>query len=180
MSESNKKVIVIYKSKYGITKKYAEWIAKEANVDLLEISKVKLENLEKYNTIVLGGYLHAVGINGLKLITDNFHKIKNKHIIVFGVGCSPVKEGLRKHVEAANFTGDMKDKIKFFYLRGAFNFQKLGLIDKIMMNLLKAKILKKGKENLDEDSKGLLDCYDNPVDWTDKNAIIPIVEAIGE
>jgi hypothetical protein len=36
--------------------------------------------------------LHAVGITGVKLITDNFEQLKNKKIIVFGTGCSPAKK----------------------------------------------------------------------------------------
>lgn len=34
-----KKGIVIYKSKYGTTKKYAEWLAKEIEYELAEITK---------------------------------------------------------------------------------------------------------------------------------------------
>lgn len=178
MSEQTKKIAVIYKSKYGSTKRYAEWIADDVNADLFESSKVKIEDLQNYETIVFGGSLHAVGIKGVKLITDNFELLKNKKIIVFGVGASAERADAIKHVLEYNFNEDIIKKINFFYLRGAFNYSKLSFIDKMLMNALKAKLKMKKEEDLDEDSKGLLASYDNPVDWTDKKAIIPIVECI--
>jgi menaquinone-dependent protoporphyrinogen IX oxidase len=179
MLNNEKKVAVIYKSKYGSTKGYAEWIARDVDGDLFESSKIRIEDLSNYDTIVFGGSLHAVGITGVKLITDNFEKLRNKKIVVFAIGCSPAREEAIKHVKNHNFAVDIKDKIEFFYLRGAFNYNKLNFIDKIMMALLKRK-LKKKKEELDEDSKGLLASYDNPVDWTDEKAIVPIVKYIME
>ena len=178
MSKANKKIAVIYKSKYGSTKRYAEWIAKAVNGDLFEHSKIKIEDLLHYDTIVFGGSLHAVGIKGVDLITKNFDQLKNKKIIVFATGCSPAKEEAIKHVIDHNFTVDIKENIKFFYLRGSFNYSKLNFVDKMMMSMLKRKLKKKKPEELDEDTKGLLDAYNNPVDWTDEKAIAPLVSAI--
>ncbi|SHJ91260.1 Protoporphyrinogen IX oxidase, menaquinone-dependent (flavodoxin domain) [Geosporobacter subterraneus DSM 17957] len=178
MQEKDKKVIVLYKSKYGSTKRYAEWIAKEAGADLLEASKVKVEDLYRYDTVVFGGSLHAVGIKGVKLITDHFDKLMDKKLIVFAVGCSPGREEAIKHVEANNFTEEMRNKINFFYLRGAFNYKQLGFIDRFMMNALRGKLKKKKEEELDEDSKGLLAAFHEPIDWTDQKSILPLVACI--
>ncbi|NLE01149.1 MAG: flavodoxin, partial [Fibrobacter sp.] len=52
------KIIVVYKSKYGTTKRYAEWIAEEVKADLFEQSAVSVEDLLKYDIIVYGGSLH--------------------------------------------------------------------------------------------------------------------------
>ncbi len=178
MQDENKKTLVIYKSKYGSTKRYAEWIAEDIESDIMEVSGVKVEDLYKYDTLIFGGSLHAVGIKGIKIITDHFDKLMDKKIIVFAVGCSPGREEAIKHVVSSNFTEEMKDKINFFYLRGAFNYKNLGFIDKIMMNTLRRKLKKKKEEELDEDSKGLLAAFHEPVDWADKRAILPVVDCI--
>ena len=179
MSKDTKKIAVIYKSKYGSTKRYAEWIAKAVDGDLFESSKIKIEDLLHYDTVVFGGSLHAVGIKGVELITKNFEQLKSKKIIVFATGCSPAKEEAIEHVIDHNFTVDIKEKIKFFYLRGAFNYSKLNFIDKLMMSLLKRNEKKK-QEDLDQDSRELLAVYNNPVDWTDEKAIAPLVKYIME
>ena len=69
--------IVIYRSKYGSTKKYAEWIAEELGCNILEFKEAKIENLMKYDTIIYGGGLYAEVINGVYLLTKNFDKLYN-------------------------------------------------------------------------------------------------------
>lgn len=178
MSEISKKVAVIYKSNYGSTQRYAEWIAEAVNGDLFERSKVKVSDLSNYDVIVYGGSLHAVGIKGVKIITDNFNQFKGKKVIVYGVGASPAREEAIKAVFDKNFDDRIKEKVNFFMLRGGFNYSKLSAGDKILMNMLKHQLEKKKPEELDEDMKGLLACYDQPSDWTDKAAIAPIIDCI--
>lgn len=60
------KIAVIYKSKYGNTKKYAQWIAEEANADLFEHSEVDAKKLVEYDAIAYGGDCMQV-----ELITRN-------------------------------------------------------------------------------------------------------------
>lgn len=62
--EKGSNTVVIYRSKYGSAKRYAEWIAQEVKADLFDGSKVSPADLEKYDTIVFGGSLYAVGILG--------------------------------------------------------------------------------------------------------------------
>ena len=49
------KIVVMYQSKYGATKKYAEWLSKELSCDVIETKKAKVEDILAYDTIVLGG-----------------------------------------------------------------------------------------------------------------------------
>lgn len=178
MPSSQNKIVVIYKTKYGSSRQYAEWIADHVGAEIFEQSQIKADDLVKYDTIVYGGSLYARGILGINLITENFHKLKDKKIIVFSVGASPPREKAIKDVINSNFTDEMMDIINFFMLRGAFNFNRLGLMDKLLMSLMKLKLKSKKEEELDADSRGLLASYDNPVDFINEKAIIPIVECI--
>ncbi len=72
------KTIVVYKSKTCFTKKYAQWITEDLSADLFEVSKVNIDILTQYDTIIYGGSLYAVGIIGVKLITKNINKLKDK------------------------------------------------------------------------------------------------------
>ena len=168
------KTIVAYKSKTGYTKKYAEWLAKELKCDIKE--NATLSDIIDYDAIICGGGLYAGSVRGFKLITKNYDKLKDKKLVVFAVGSSPGHQHEIEKVWAKILTDEQKGNIKAFYLRGGFDYSKLSVGDKLLMSMLK-KMLKK-QENPDEDTKGLLDAYDNPVDFTDKDNIMPIIEYI--
>ena len=172
------KAIVIYKSKTGYTKKYAEWIAKGLSADIFDVSKVDINMITKYDTIIYGGSLYAVGINGVNLIKQNIDKLKDKKIVVFATGASPPRESALNEVRDKNFTIEQQKYIKFFYLRGGFNYSELNLFDKILMTLLKWKIKSKKKDELTTDEIGMLAVYDKSVDFTKKENIDEIISYV--
>lgn len=112
-------ISIIYKSKYGSTKKYAEWIAQETKADLFDSSKIDIEKLMDYDTIVYGGGLYANGIAGISTITKNYEKLKGKRILVFTVGIASTddKEAFLPIIEK-NFSKEMRENIGFFSFSG--------------------------------------------------------------
>ena len=174
------KTIVIYRSKTGFVRKYAEWIAEDLLADIFEVSEVNIDMVAKYDTVVFGGSLHAVGINRVKFITKNIDRLKDKKIVIFASGASPSSEKVIKEVMNNNLTSDQQQYIKFFYLRGGFNYNKLPFFDKVLMTLLKwsIKIKKKQKKELTFDEIGMLEVLDKPADFTRKNNIEEMITYI--
>lgn len=171
-----KKVAVVYRSKSGYTEKYAKWIAKAVDADLLKGEKTKIDDLMKYDTIVYGGGLYAVGINGLNLITKNYDLLKNKKLIVFGLGASPARQEICEEVKTRNLTEEQQETIDFFLLRGGFDKRKLTRIDRILMQIMKINL--KRKKNPTPDERGMLNAYEHPVDFTNEKYIEPILAKI--
>jgi len=145
----------------NVTKKYAEWISEELSSDIFDISKVTANMLTAYDTVIYGGGLYAVGISGVKLITKNLYKLKNKKVVVIATGASPFREEAVNEVRNMNFISIEQKHIQFFYLRGGFNYSKLKPIYKVLMTLLKWKIIWKAKRNkaLTHDERGMLETY---------------------
>lgn len=67
-----------------------------------------------------------------------------------------------------NFSKEMHDNINFYHLRGGIDYKKLGIIDKIMMAVLKIVISKKSFDELSDDDRELLATYGKRVDFTEK------------
>lgn len=172
------KTVVLYKSKTGFTKKYAQWIAEALSADIYEVSRVNVNKVTEYNNIVYGGSLYAVGITGLKFIIKNFDILKDKRLVIFATGASPSSKQVIEEVTNKNFTAEQQKYIKFFYLRGGFDYKKLNFFDKFLMTLLKLKIKSKGKDKLTKDELGMLAIYNKPVDFTIKKNIDEIVNYI--
>lgn len=169
------KTVVIYTSKTGFAKKYAEWISEELSADIFDISKVNINMMTAYDTVIYGGSLYASGINGVKHITQNLDELKDKKIIVFATGMSPFREEMISEVRDKNFTPEEQKHIQFFYLRGGFDYRKLKPFDKVLMTLLKWKIKLKNERNLTSDEIGMLASYNKPVDFTRKKNIDEII-----
>jgi len=170
------KIAVVYRSKTGYTKKYAEWIAEETKAILFKGEDIKISDLKGFDIIVYGGAMYAGGINGIKLIKNNFTALKNKKIIIFTLGASPVREEIINSVRNSNFNEEQQKLIQFFMLRGGFDFSKLKFMDKILMLILKA--ILKGKKNPTADDRGMLKSYEIPFDFTNREKITPIIDAI--
>jgi len=167
------KVAVVYRSKSGYTEKYANWIAKAMDGDLLKGEKTKPEDLLKYDAIVYGGGLYAVGINGIKLITRNYERLKDKKIILFGVCASPTRPEIVEEVMNRNLSKEQQETIEFFLLRGGFDKSKLTPVDRVLMQIMKIHL--KRKKNPTPDERGMLNAYTHPVDFTNEKNIEPII-----
>ena len=174
--------IVIYGSKYGTTKKYAEWIGEALPAEVFENKKVQPEQLTRYRTIIYGGGLYAGGICGVSLITKNFEALKGKNLIVFTCGLADPADqenikGIYRGIDRI-FTPEMKEKIVFFHLRGGVDYRQLSMIHKSMMAMLKKKVEKKDYNSLSCEEKQILETYGGKVDFTDKAMIAPILELV--
>lgn len=179
-----KKIAVVFQSKYGATKKYAEWIAEELSCDLFERKNIKSADLEPYDIIVYGGGLYAGGVSGIDILTKNFDKLCYKNLILFTCGLADpldkentdhIKQSLNKALPA-----QMQEEIKVFHLRGAIDYAKLGLAHKAMMAMLYKMTTKKDYESLKNEDKEFISTYGKTVDFTNRSMALPIVNYIRE
>lgn len=173
---------VIFQSKYGAAKRYANWLAEELSCDIFNRKTIKATDLEPYRTVVYGGGLYAGGVLGIDLLTKNFDKLRDKNLILFTCGLADPTdpsniENIRQSLNRV-LTVSMREKIKLFHLRGAIDYQRLGVTDKAMMALLHKMIMKKDYNSLRNEDKEMLATYGQVVDFTDKAAILPIVHYI--
>lgn len=170
------KTVVVYKSISGFTKKYAEWIAEELEADLSRLKKIDMDTLLKYDIIIYGGCLHAVGISGVNMIKNNLDKLRDRNIIIFTTGASPSREDIVSKVRDGNFSVEELKQIQFYYFRGGFDFKKLNFINKILMTLYKWKLTSKQDKTSDE--KEMLAAYLKPIDFTKKENIKGLLEYV--
>ena len=168
--------IVIYKSKTGFTKRYAEFIAEDLDAEIYELHEIKIEDIDKYDTIIYGGGLYAGCINGIDFINKNIDILKKHKVIVFATGLCSGSDDEINNMKNSNFNQEQIKYIDFFYLRGGFNFNNLSIVDKILMTLMKLKL--KFKKNLSNDEKGLLNAYEHPIDFVDRKNISKLINSI--
>ncbi len=170
--------IVIYKSKYGSTKAYAQWIAEELSCDICDASEIKVDELKSYDTIIYGGGLYAEIIAGVTLITKNIDKLCDKKIVVFTTGLTPpdCRAYYDDLVVKKNFKGDTYLKIKMFNYPGKMIIDELSLVHKTAIKTLKK--LMSDKQNPTDMEKLLIDLCDADGDFSDKSLICDLIEYV--
>ena len=170
------KPIVLYRSKYGSTKNYAQWIAEELDCEAKDAKGLTVDYLKDFDTIIYGGGLYAEIIAGVSLITKNIEKLKDKKLIVFTTGITPLdcREYYDDMVFEKNFKGDIKDKVKVFNYPGKMLNSELSVVHKTALKSLKAIMSK--KESPTEMEKLLIDLCDFDADLSRRRLIKELVE----
>ena len=172
------KAIVIYKSKYGSTRTYAQWIADELSCEAVDVRDIKAEDLKDYDTIIYGGGLYAEVIAGVSLITKNLDVLKDKKIAVYTTGITPIdcRDYYDKLVIEKNFKKGLPKEIKVFNFLGKMGVSELSVVHRTAIKSLKK--LMSGKQNPTEMEKLLIDLCDCDGDYTDKTAIGELIDYI--
>ena len=165
------KVAVIYKSKYGATKRYAGWIALKLDADLYELSDISKNDLKKYDRIIYGGPLYRGKIKGIKFITNNYDNIKDKKISLFMVGMKRFEESYINTTLINNIDQEIINNIDVFYFRGKLNYKELSIKDRIVIYGLREKITDKYQQDVSADEKIILEIINKPIDYIDKKSI---------
>lgn len=177
------RIVVVYQSRYGTTKKYAEWIARLLGADLRERKKTRIKDLNDYGIVIYGGGLYANGVSGIELIAKNFEKLDGKQIILFTVGVSdPHNEANVSHIRegiARQLPAQAAGHIRIFHFRGGIDYNSLSVVHRAMMGMLKKMLEKKQRGQLTEEDKQLLATFGKKVDFADEASIIPLVDYVG-
>lgn len=167
------KTLVLYESKTGSTKQYAEDIARRVDADVFPLKKFKLKNMASYDTIVFGGWVRGGEIIGLNKFLQAWDSISDKNVLIFGVGMSVTSKEGREQLINQNLL-DMYH-LRFYQVRGSFHFEKLGFLEKIM---IKASVKQFQGEGLSPEQSALGTIIETPIEWYDTEKINRIVSVI--
>ena len=170
--------IIIYGSRYGSTKRYAERLAEIMRLQAVFFKDVK--NVADYDRIIYLGALCAGGVMGLKKTVNNL--AASQELIVATIGLADptdaenvnhIRDCLKKQVPASHY-----DESKIFHLRGAIDYSKLSLKHRIMMKLLYSKVVKIPEAERNAEVRALIATYGKQVDFVNFDTLEPIVRAL--
>lgn len=156
-------MVIVYESKTGFTKKYADMLAAKTGfkaVPVREISKI-----EKDEDIIFLGWMKAGMIQGLNKV----RKYNIKAVCCSGLGKTAEPDA--KTVIERNNIGN----IPFFYLRGGcLPLKQLKGMDKFVMSLF-VKMLKSQK-NKDEMMEESINYIMNGFDGVKEESLEPVIQ----
>ena len=167
------KTLVIYKSKTGFTKRYAEWIGEELSCEVVNINDLGKVSFKDVDLIIYGASIHAGKINGIKKI-KKLAEEKKCRLVVFATGASPAE----MHDEIAKIWkgNDIDDKTPHFYMQSGLRYEKMDLFGKLMIKLY-AKMMKNKKDKTQSEAD-MTDAIQKSYDISSREFIKPLVEHV--
>ena len=174
------KTVVLYTSHYGAAERYARALAAALGAPCFALGEEDVQAVHRAGRIVYGGGLYAGGVAGLCRAKKYF---PGKDVFLFTVGLAQAQQqAVRAEIERQVRRGlGPRQSLapgRLFCLRGAFCFEKLGLVHKTMMRMMRRMLLKKGG-GMTQDDRALLAAFRTPVDFVDVSALAPLVKACG-
>ena len=170
------RTLVLYTSKTGNTQKYAEDLASAVKADVLPFKKFKKKMIDSYDCIVYGGYVMGEKIQGIDEFLRHYELMKEKEVIIFSCGMSFVTKETRAHMIDANIL-DLYH-VRYYQLRGSFDFNKLGPVQKFLMNHSLRMIA--NSEDASADQRALLTLKETPLTYYDQAGIDRMVSVINK
>lgn len=167
-------ILLTYNSKYGHTKKFADWIAEELHTTSYSFDKVDKTMIDKADTIVYGAGIYVFSVNIPQIIKDN----ADKNLVLFIVGASNPKDTDYTEVYNKSIPSELKDKIKIFHFQAGINYKKLSIMHKIMMRMIKSKFDEELEKNYSDQLKYSLDNYYNEYDFSNREDIADLINYV--
>ena len=169
--------IIIYASQYGSTKRYAERLSAITGIKCVSLKEA--EDIQNYERIIYMGALFAGSVLGLKKYAA---AITSQELIVITVGLVDPQDGeniryIRNNIKS-QIPAHLYDESKIFHLRGSIDYSTMRLKHKLMMKFMHSRLSKMPEDELNAESKTILETYGKKVDYVDFNSLQTIVSIL--
>ncbi len=173
-----KKAIVVFSSKRGSTKQYAEWIAQELECDAVSIEESMSMNLYEYDCIVYGGWIRGSGIVDFEKFSRHFDDVLLEKLIVFGVGVA--NTSAENYMQVWGFSIGKIDpkndwRIPLYILEGRYDPGKISGMDKFLIAVMKKVLMSGSTKDSMGQARKMKDRIENGVDLVKRENIAGIV-----
>ena len=168
------RTLILYTSKTGNTKKYAEDIAQAVNGDVFPLKKYKWKDVGDYDSIVFGGWVMGGKIQGIDDFLSHYDEISDKNILVFSSGMGFVTSESRDRL----ISGNVLDiyHIRYYQLRGSFDYSKLRFPYNFMINT-SLRALRKDPDSA-QDLSMVENLKETPLEFYDQQGIDRIISVL--
>ncbi|MGN0667001.1 MAG: flavodoxin domain-containing protein [Huintestinicola sp.] len=174
------KTAVLYKTRFGCSKTYADYIAKALKADIYEADKVKEEKLIPYSTIVMCGGVYNDEWSCAKPLGRFRNLFSGKNLVLLMSVWNDAPEKLSSaELKSEYLNGIVISPDKIFAVKGSIDKSKLTFGDKLTLKSRKKKIQsKEAKTNNDFSILGIIDGYSGGADTSSADPIIEYIKTL--
>ena len=140
MTKNDRSIVIVYCSQTGFTKRYADWLAEDLEGEAVPYERRSVLDLAKTDVLVFCSWFHAASIKGAGWVKKVFRDYPGLRVVILATGATPMPCEMwpASEIEAAFErvfpTSEFPD-LAHFYCHGGFDYDRLGLPDKIAMRI---------------------------------------------
>lgn len=171
------KAIVLYTSKRGSTKQYAEWIAEDLGCEAVDLRKFDKVRVLDYDLVVYGSWLRGSGIVDYDKLEPYLEGMKDRTVL-FVTGVSEYNPANYMQICEINFDGrENMNQMQLFFCPGRYDPANVKGLDRMLLGIAK-KVLKTGKTADDGGAADkMIERIENGVNLVDRRYTEPILRA---
>src|SRR4030095_16649293 len=130
------KTIILYKSKYGATRQYAEWLSLETGVPAIPIGEFDVANLSGFDTVILGTSVYIGKLLISNWLAKNWYALQNKRLELFLVSGTPQneREKLIPYVRSS-VPKEIFNQLSLTFLHGKLVMKELSWLDRLLVRM---------------------------------------------
>lgn len=133
------KTLVLYKTKWGSSKEYAEWLSEDIKSDIYSVDDFNSNDLNIYERVILFSRTFIGNIEILPFIVNNWSILKEKKVVLVAVGLVDPNSEQGK-ASYNKIPSEIRSNIFYFKVKGKVERSKLPMALKVMYSLVKGKI----------------------------------------
>ena len=173
------KNIVIYTSKRGSTRQYAEWIAEDLGCEALPLSDAKGIDLHEYDCIIYGGWIRGSGIVDFDKFARMLDDELMNRLIVYGVGFAD--ETAENYAQVWGYSLGKIDpkndhRVRMYILGGRYDPAAVTGLDKFLMKTMRAVLLSGSTKDAKSQANMMKDRIDKGCDLVKRENIASLVK----
>jgi menaquinone-dependent protoporphyrinogen IX oxidase len=110
---------IIYKTRYGATKQYAEWPGADLNLPIIESNDLIEAELKQYDFVLMGTPVYVGKFQIAKWLKHSLKNLIGKKIFMFIVAGTSVEETeTRSKIILDNIPQEIKPYCEIYFLKG--------------------------------------------------------------
>ncbi|MDB1949419.1 nucleotidyltransferase domain-containing protein [Clostridium tertium] len=152
-------------------------MAEELKSDILDYKNLSRSSIAEYDFVIYRSRVHSERIDGIKKIKALFSDNEMSKLIIFETGPTPLAaEDVINTIWESNFSNEELKIISHFYMQGGFNYEKMGILDRMIMKTL-SKILSRKKDK-SSDEAGFEQDIGSSYDISSREYIAPLIQFV--
>ena len=173
------KIAVIYSSKFGHTKKYADWLKEDLGADVLSVDGFSPTKLLSYKLVIFACGVYGDKLSIIDFIKKNMSSVPLQKSMIMAVSwyTNDSEEAKQKLIEE-NYPEQLKNVVPMYVVNSGIDLKKVPPMDKA--KLLTARLMIEKKEGRSSDDINALAIIKGYSDQTSKDNLAGIKKAIDE